>query len=55
MAESLIEPIWQGFCALLAEGETDHLPGSPGLSDGAFFEKFVEGLVFGCVHHKVAD
>ena len=53
----LIEPIFEQFCALLPERETDHPLGChrPRIPDRAIFEKLVQVLVFGCAYEKIAE
>lgn len=53
----LIEPIFEQFCALLPERETDHPLGChrPRTPDRVIFEKLVQVLVFGCAYERIAD
>jgi hypothetical protein len=52
-----IEPIWEQFCALLPEHNTDHLLGCHRrhIPDRVIFEKLVQILVFGCAFERIAD
>jgi hypothetical protein len=54
---NLIEPVWQQFCELLPKREVDHPLGChrPRIPDGVVFERLVQGLVFGCAYHRIAD
>src|SRR5918992_1026957 len=53
----LIEPIFEQFCALLPERETDHPLGChrPRIPNRVVFEKLVQILVFGCAYERIAD
>lgn len=53
----LIEPIFEQFCALLPEHETDHPLGChrSRIADWVVFEKLVQILVFGCAYQRIAD
>jgi hypothetical protein len=53
----LIEPIFEQFCALLPERETNHPLGChrPRIPDRVIFEKLVQVLVFGCAYERIAD
>jgi transposase len=53
----LIEPIFEQFCALLPERETDHPLGCHRyrIPDRVVFEKLVQVLVFGCAYERIAD
>jgi transposase len=53
----IIEPIWQQFCALLPERETNHPLGChrSRIPDHVVFEKLVQVLVFGCAYRRIAD
>jgi transposase len=53
----LIEPIFEQFCALLPERETDHPLGCHRrrIPERVVFEKLVQILVFGCAYHRIAD
>ena len=53
----IIEPIWEQFCALLPEHETDHPLGCHRrrIPERLVFEKLVQILVFGCAYERIAD
>ena len=53
----LIEPIFEQFCALLPERETNHPLGChrSRIPDRVVFEKLVQCLVFGCAYRRIAD
>jgi transposase len=53
----IIEPIFEQFCALLPEHETDHPLGCHRrrIPDRVVFEKLVQILVFGCAYERIAD
>jgi transposase len=53
----LIEPIFEQFCALLPERETNHPLGChrSRIPDRVVFEKLVQILVFGCAYRRIAD
>src|SRR5687767_15498569 len=53
----IIEPIFEQFCALLPEHETDHPLGChrQRIPERVVFEKLVQILVFGCAYHRIAD
>lgn len=53
----LIEPIFEQFCALLPERETDHPLGChrPRIPERVIFEKLVQVLVFDCAYERIAD
>jgi transposase len=53
----LIEPIWEQFCALLPEHQSDHPLGChrSRVPERVVFEKLVQVLVFGCAYERIAD
>jgi transposase len=53
----IIEPIWEQFCALLPEHNTDHPLGCHRrrIPERVVFEKLVQVLVFGCAYERIAD
>jgi transposase len=53
----LIEPIFEQFCALLPERETNHPLGChrARVPDRVVFEKLVQVLVFGCAYERIAE
>jgi len=53
----IIEPIFEQFCALLPEHNTDHPLGCHRrrIPDRVVFEKLVQILVFGCAYERIAD
>jgi hypothetical protein len=53
----LIEPIFEQFCALLPQRETNHPLGChrPRIPERVSFEKLVQVLVFGCAYERIAD
>jgi transposase len=57
LAPYIIEPIFEQFCALLPEHETDHPLGCHRrrIPDRVVFEKLVQILVFGCAYKRIAD
>ena len=54
---SVIEPIWEQFCALLPERDVDHPLGChrSRVPDRVIFEKLVQVLVFGCAYWRISD
>src|SRR5688572_6051952 len=57
LAPYIIEPIFEQFCALLPEHETDHPLGChrSRIPERVVFEKLVQILVFGCAYERIAD
>ena len=54
----IIEPIWEQFCALLPERDTDAHPlgcHRHRVPERLVFDKLVQVLVFGCAYERIAD
>ena len=54
---SIIGPIWDQFSSLLPPRPAAHPLGChrPRIADRVVFDKLVQGLVFGCAYHRIAD
>ncbi|MDQ3780731.1 MAG: IS5 family transposase [Chloroflexota bacterium] len=57
LPSSIIDPIWDQFCALLPPHAAPHSLGCyrPRILDRVVFDKLVQVLVFGCAYARIAD
>jgi transposase len=57
MPSSIIDPIWDQFAALLPPREDHHPLGChrPRTPDRLVFDRFVQGLVFGCAYRRRSE
>ena len=57
IASSIIEPVWDQFCALLPPHADAHPFGChrPRIADRVVFDKLVQVLVSGCAYWRIAE